>query len=300
MVNPSGDELLVAVGDDGGAAAVGWAAGHAVRAGVGLCLVHVAGHARHMFPGRSHDTTTRDDAQLVGRQLVEAAAARVDELTDGAVPVRTEVRTGGVVAALADLGSTCGSVVLSHRPHGAASVFRDSVALDVAARVDVPVVSVPQGWRSEPASDDGGLALRVSVGVADPAGAEPLITRAVERFRGHDWVLSLLHAWHVSAARELGLQPQDFAAEGMEREARRLSELASAWQSTTPDVDVESRLLHGRAVSVLQEVSQDSDHLVVGRSHRRPSGHVGSVTAALLRHAACPVEVVPVGTPAPG
>ena len=103
----------------------------------------------------------------------------------------------------------------------------------------------------------------------------------------------------MSAAHELGLQPQDFAADWVEREAKKLNDVASAWQSKCPNGTIEGRILHGRPASVLQEVSRDSEHLVVGRSHAHPRGHVGSVTASLLRHAACPVEVVPAGSAAP-
>lgn len=111
--------------------------------------------------------------------------------------------------------------------------------------------------------------------------------------------MTLLHAWHVSSAHELGLKSQDFAVEWVEREAKRLNEVAAAWQSKCPNSLVESRILHGRPVSVLQEVSRDSEHLVVGRSHAHLGGHVGSVTASLLRHAACPVEVLPTGAAVP-
>jgi nucleotide-binding universal stress UspA family protein len=103
----------------------------------------------------------------------------------------------------------------------------------------------------------------------------------------------------VSAAHELGLQPQDFAADYVEREAKRLNDVTAAWQSRYADVTIESRILHGRPASVLQEVSRDSEHLIVGRSHAHPRGHLGSVTASLLRHAACPVEVYPTGAAAP-
>ena len=57
-----------------------------------------------------------------------------------------------------------------------------------------------------------------------------------------------LAAWHVSAAHELGLQSQDFAADRAEREAKKLNELAAAWQSKTPSGTIESRILHGRPV----------------------------------------------------
>jgi nucleotide-binding universal stress UspA family protein len=198
------------------------------------------------------------------------------------------------------LATACAAVVLERRPHSAAaSVFGGSVAADLAAHADVPVVSVPQAWETRLDSRDGGLAPRVTVGVAERAADDALIGHAIDTCRGREWLVTLLHAWHVSAAHELGLQPQDFAADYVEREAKRLNDVTAAWQSRYPSCTIEGRILHGRPASVLQEVSRDSEHLVVGRSHAHPRGHLGSVTASLLRHAACPVEVCPTGAAAP-
>jgi nucleotide-binding universal stress UspA family protein len=293
------DELLVAVGDEASFAALDWAVGRALRSGLDLHLVHVA-HARHGFTGAAHPASDLDAAESVGGELVRVARERVEEQSGAALRVRTSVPTGQPAAVLAELASACAAVVLQRRPHSAAaSVFGGSVAADLAAHADVPVVSVPQAWETRRESRDGGLAPRVTVGVAERATDDALIGHAIDTCRGRGWLVTLLHAWHVSAARELGLQPQDFAADIVEREVKRLNDVAAAWQSKSPNVTLESRILHGRPVSVLEEVSRDSEHLIVGRSHAHPRGHLGSVTASLLRHAACPVEVYPTGAAAP-
>ena len=293
------DELLVAVDDEATFAALDWAVGRALRSGLNLHLVHVA-HSHHVLAGQAHPTGDLDAAESIGKQVVGAAAQRVEKQSGAALEVRTLVPTGRPVEVLAEMASACAAVVLQHRPHGAAaSVFGGSVVAGVVARADVPVVSVPEAWKTTLASGDGGLAPRVAVGVEEPAVAEALIAHAIDTWRGRECVVTLVHAWHVSAAHELGLKPQDFAAEWLEREAKRLNDVAAAWQSKSPNATVESRILHGRPISVLQEISRDSEHLVVGRSHSHLGGHVGSVTASLLRHAACPVEVFPAGAAAP-
>ena len=292
------DELLVAIDDDASFAALDWAVGRALRSGLNLHLVHVA-HSRHGLSGRTHPASDLEAAESIGGQLVGVARQRVEKQSGAALRVRTSVPTGGPASVLIEMASACAAVVLQHRPHGAAAtVFGGSVAADVAAQADVPVVSVPQTWETRLASHDGGLAPRVTVGVAEPAAADALIGHAIDTCRGREWLVTLLHAWHVPAAHELGLQPQDFAADYVEREAKRLNDVAAAWQSRSPNGTIESRILHGRPASVLQEVSRDSEHLVVGRSHAHPRGHLGSVTASLLRHAACPVEVYPTGAAA--
>ena len=289
------DDLLVAVGDDASFAALDWAVGRALASGLNLHLVHVA-HSRHVLTGQSHPASDLDAPE----SLVRVALQRVEKQSGAALRVRTSVQTGRPAAVLAEMASACAAVVLQHRPHGAAaSVFGGSVAAEVVARADVPVVSVPQGWETRLAARDGELAPRVTVGVAEPAAADALIGHAIDTCRGRECLVTLLHAWHLSAAHELGLHPQDFAADWVEREAKKLNDVAAAWQAKCPNGTIESRILHGRPVSVLQEVSRDSEHLVVGRSHAHLGGHVGSVTASLLRHAACPVEVVPAGAAAP-
>jgi nucleotide-binding universal stress UspA family protein len=296
------DELLVAVGDEASFAALDWAVGRALGSGLSLHLVHVA-DARHGWPGQIHPTSDLDAAESIGRRVVRVAAQRVERQSGAALRVRTSVLTGRPADVLAGMASACAAVVLQHRPHGvAAAVFGGSVAASVVARADVPVVSVPQAWETPLAAGEGGLAPRVTVGVAEPTAADALIAHAIDTCRGCGCVVTLLHAWHVSAVHELGLNSQDFAVERVEwveREAKKLNDVAAVWQSKTPNVLVEARILHGRPNSVLQEVARDSEHLVVGRSHAHPRGHVGSVTASLLRHAACPVEVLPTGTAAP-
>ena len=293
------DELLVAIGSEAGFAALDWAVGRALRSGLNLHLVHVA-HSHHVLAGQTHPAGDLDAAESIGKQLMRAAGQRVEKQSGAALGVRTSVPTGRPAEVLAEMASSSAAVVLQHRPHGAAaSVFGGSVVAGVAARADVPVVSVPEAWETTLASGDGGLAPRVAVGVAEPAAADALIGHAIDTWRGREYLVTLVHALHVSAAHELGLKSQDFAAEWVEREAKRLNDVAAAWQSKSPNGLVESRLLHGRPINVLQEISRDSEHLVVGRSHTHLGSHVGSVTASLLRHAACPVEVFPVGAAAP-
>jgi nucleotide-binding universal stress UspA family protein len=63
------------------------------------------------------------------------------------------------------------------------------------------------------------------------------------------------------------------------------------------DIGVEPRLLTGRAVPVLEEHSHELDLLVTGSRGYGPARAVllGSVSAALVRRAACPVVIVPRG-----
>lgn len=289
-------ELLVALGDDGGLAALDWAVARALRSGLGLRLVHVV-HPPRGLAGPENLLLDFDAVELVGRQIVRSGLERVADLSGGDLTVRTAVPAGHAVGVLSRLATGCTAVIAQHRPHGHdGHLFGGSVTAGVASRVKVPVVSVPDDWVPGPAepTDALGVARRVTVGVASTEDADELIGHVIATAAlGPGACLTLVHAWHVPAAYELGLMPPDFEVGWLERETRALDELAAPWQGRYPLVELETRVEHGRPVSVLVEASRNSAHLVLGRAHAHPLRHVGSVAAALLRHAACPVELVP-------
>lgn len=75
--------------------------------------------------------------------------------------------------------------------------------------------------------------------------------------------------------------------------ARRLR--AAADDLRRAGVRVDASLLTGRAAAVLRESSSELDLIVIGSRGRGPTraALLGSVSRALVRHAACPVVVVP-------
>jgi nucleotide-binding universal stress UspA family protein len=289
-------ELLVALGEEEGRGALDWAVDRALRSGLSLRLVHVV-HARGAA-GPENILMTSDAAELAGRQIVRAALERVEDLAGDRVPVTTSVPTGHAVDILASQADGCTAVVVQHDPYvRPGHVFGGTVAEGVAARVDVPVVSVPATWvaaHGDPARVEGGLTPRVTVGVAIPQETDELVAHAIRSADpGPGDCVTILHAWHVPAAYELGLMPPDFQAPMVEHDERELADLAEAWQTRLPGIQVETRLVHARPVDALVQASHNSDHLVLGRSRRSAPRHVGSVASALLRRSECPVELVP-------
>ena len=71
------------------------------------------------------------------------------------------------------------------------------------------------------------------------------------------------------------------------------TEVAS-WREKYPDVEAVAELRMGHPESVLREVSQTADLVVVGSRGRGPirSTVLGSVSHDVLLHARCPVAVV--------
>lgn len=289
-------ELLVALGDADGFGAVDWAVERALRSGLDLCLVHVV-HPPRGLAGPENLLLSFDAVELVGRQIVRAAMERIEDSAGGVLTVRTAVPTGHAVGVLVRMAAGCATVVTQHHPAGnAAQIFGGSVPAGVASRVDTPVVSVPHDWVPRPTPAGGGLEERVTVGVAGVED-DALIEHALAGSADGESCVTLLHALHVSAAYELALMPPDFEAGLVEREAKVLNDVAEPWRARYPGVQVETRLMRGRRpASALVDASHASDHVVIGRSHPHRVRYLGSVAAALLRHSACPVEVVPPST----
>jgi nucleotide-binding universal stress UspA family protein len=94
--------------------------------------------------------------------------------------------------------------------------------------------------------------------------------------------------------------PLAYDAVAVEAEAQRLlSETLAGWQDEYPDVKLERRLLHAHTRQALIDASHHAQLAVVGtRGYGTLSGAVlGSVSHAVLHHAACPVAIVRSTTP---
>lgn len=78
-------------------------------------------------------------------------------------------------------------------------------------------------------------------------------------------------------------------------QATALTDALRLWRDKYPSVEVVEVSHSGSAAAQLIDASHQASLVVVGRRIRRsPFGtHIGSVTHALLHHAAAPVAVVP-------
>ena len=137
------DELLVAVGDEARLRGPGLGGRTGPRIRPEPSPRARGSLAAHL--GRANSSGER--RRRLGAARAGGSAAR--RRSRAALRVRTSVPTGRPAAVLAEMALTRRRR-LQHRPHGAAaSVFGGSVAADVVARADVPVVSVPRGLGNE-------------------------------------------------------------------------------------------------------------------------------------------------------
>ena len=267
----------VVVGVDGTTAnesALRWAVEEARRAGGPLRLVHVVPDHVPLSPLMP---LVPGDLSANGREVLAQVLDTVRRLAPDLELVRAAEDADVLV-----LGRADPSVL--HR------LVEGDTATRAAARAPVPVVEVPPGW-------DGTTGSRgvVLVGVKSPANADDLLGRAFAVARERAARLLVLHAWHLPSAYDDIIEGR-VAREQVEREgAAEIDGLLSPWRDVHPGVEVEVRIVHDRPGHALVEASGSADLVVlVRRSHGVPAAaHLGGTARAVLRHAECPVLVVP-------
>lgn len=140
----------------------------------------------------------------------------------------------------------------------------------------------------------------IVVGVDDSEGAKAALRFAVEEAKLRQAMLRVVHAWQYGYIGASGLEGA-YAAVGAD--VKELSDAAeTALEETlrelkpeTDTVEIERRVVEGRASAVLVTESRDAELLVVGsRGHGGFAGLLlGSVSQQCAHHAACPVVIVP-------
>jgi nucleotide-binding universal stress UspA family protein len=200
-----------------------------------------------------------------------------------------ELVTGEASAVLINASETAELVVIGDRGLGGfTGLLLGSVAVQLAAHASCPVL-VARGEMTPAAP--------VLLGVDGSAANESAIGFAFAEAALRRVPLVALHAWSYppfAGPGELG--PMAYDRAGLEAtEARVLAEALAGWQDKYPDVAVHRQLAHAGARQALIEATHHAQLVVVGtRGHGGFAGLLlGSVSQAVLHHAACPVAVVP-------
>lgn len=228
-------------------------------------------------------------ALLVRAEAEDAARAAARSLDDVAGAETRAVAADDPAAELARAAcdSGAGLVVVGsarHAPPGRAAPGR--LALHLLHGAPVPVAVAPVGYADarptlrqiglgHNASREAAAAVPFALGLARDAGGSLHVWHAVERSIVAD--AALWAAAHVLA--------REWAQEELDDLRRRLPD----------DVEIHLELLDGAPADALSASSGTVDLLVVGsRSYGRfGRTMLGSVSASLIRTAACPVVVVP-------
>jgi nucleotide-binding universal stress UspA family protein len=140
----------------------------------------------------------------------------------------------------------------------------------------------------------------IVVGVDHSESAKQALRFAVEEAKLRQARLRVVHAWQYGYIGAAGLEGAYPAVGDGVDELRDAAEaaLAEALSESIPDTDaveIERRVVEGRAAAVLVDESRVADLLVVGsRGHGGFAGLLlGSVSQQCAHHATCPVVIVP-------
>ncbi|MGW3141160.1 universal stress protein [Streptomyces sp. NPDC001139] len=287
-------------GSDDSLRALDWALDAARERAAPLRVVHVRQYAAWAQPDvlAAGPPDAGDDPVL--------AQAR-GHLEDRAHPPGIEYvgLDGAPGAVLPGLGATARLLVLGSRGRGGfASLLLGSNGMAAARDAECPVVVVPPPGREvhgdAPVEPGPRVVVGLQVDAPDDAALSFAFTEAA--LRGARLQVVAAYAWPVrSWAVPAELAPEMIDQESVENETWTLAEgFLTPHRKHHPEVRADAFALPGDAAGLLVAASRDAELVVVGRHRRRllaPARMLGSVTHAVLLHAASPVAVVP---PEPG
>jgi len=230
----------------------------------------------------------RHEAERIVADALERALEAAPE-----VDVDGEVVTGGGSAVLVAESRDAAMVVIGDRGLGGFSgLLIGSVAVQLAAHSECPVLVVR--GHAHPSGP-------VVLGVDGSPEASAAVAHAFDEAWLRGTALVAVHAWVDPVVRAPGdILPVVFDADQVrDEEARLLAEAIAGCRNQYPDVAVREELVHGPTRAALIDHSAAAQLVVVGTRGRGGMRGLllGSVSQAVLHHAACPVLVVPSSGP---
>lgn len=232
---------------------------------------------------------TADVAEWVVKEVEEEVAG----LSGGRVRFRSATVAGAPARVLADLSRTARLVVVQHRTdHAAGRILTGSTVNGTATHAHCPVVSVPADWDPATTAEAG----EVVVGVHEGGLPRPVLRAAFAWADATGTALRVVHAWRLDPAYD-DIITARVAGEWNHEKRQALAVAVSELGALHPDVPVVLEVRHQYPPEVLVEESRTASLVVVGRRgpHLWPGEHLGSLARTVLRSAAGPVMVVPVG-----
>jgi len=139
---------------------------------------------------------------------------------------------------------------------------------------------------------------RIVVGVEGSGGARAALRWAIDEARYRDATIDVVTTYvptYVPAAPDLGfvpLDPIDLVAEVEKLQNEVVASVVETCDVT--GIEIQQRLLKGRAAETLIEAAEGADMLVVGNRGRGGFRGLllGSVSHQIAHHASCPVVIV--------
>ncbi|MCX5366054.1 universal stress protein [Streptomyces sp. NBC_00124] len=287
-------------GSDDSLRALDWALDAARRRRAPLRVVHVRQYAAWAQP----DVLTAGPPEPDQDSVLDQVRTRVAEIADRPAMEYLALE-GAPPALLPELGSTAQLLVLGSRGRGGfASLLLGSNGMAAARDAECPVVVVPRPGREVDSEAPAEPGPRVVVGLQADSPDETTLAFAFTEaaLRGARLQVVTAYQWPLQSWAMPGeLVPVMIDQDAVESETRTLAEgFLAPLRKRHADVRLDLYVAPGDAAGHLVGASKDAELVVVGRHRRRllaPARMMGSVTQAVLLHAASPVAVVP---PEPG
>jgi len=189
------------------------------------------------------------------------------------LPVTAEFRTGTPLAVLSAQAADAGLLVVGRYERGRLTrMVNGSTAANLTGVTGCPVVAVPD--RSGPASGP------IVVGAKD--GGPDVLPALRFAMRAAALTGAPVHVMHYTG---------HGAADGDQHSA--LAAAVSACRAEQAGVAAHLFILDGDPAELLARESAQSSLLVLAATHGRQHSRPGRIGTAVLRHAACPVALVP-------
>jgi nucleotide-binding universal stress UspA family protein len=287
-------------GSPDGLRALDWAADAARRRGAPLRVAHV----RQYAVWAQADVLVAGPADTGEDPVIEEARARLGERADA--PETEYLTVEGVPGAvLPELGADAQLLVLGSRGRGGfTSLLLGSNGLAAARDAECPVVVVPRPGREVHGEPSAGPGPRVVAGLHVDGPDDAVLAFAFAEAARRDARLQVIaaHPWPVQTWAAVGQTvPAVIDEASVESETRALADgFLAPHRGRRPEVSADVHVMAGDAAGHLVAASRDAELVVVGRHRRRllaPARMLGSVTHAVLLHAAAPVAVVPPAPP---
>jgi nucleotide-binding universal stress UspA family protein len=231
------------------------------------------------------------------RELLANTAERVLQVYPK-LAVRTALVAGSAAGALVELSRSTDLVVVGSRGVGGfTGLLAGSVATQLAAHSHAPTIVVRPPHAATSLADPpiGGP---VMVGVDGTPETTDVVGFAFDEASARGVPLIAIYAWWMLPTHNLGPTTlRHYDEREAEEEARRLlAESVAGWADKYPDVPLEQRAtFSANPAAEMLDLTEDAGLLVVGTHGGNAVTRlvIGSVSDTLVRHAACPVAVVP-------
>jgi nucleotide-binding universal stress UspA family protein len=266
-------------GSDHSMQALDWAMDEAELRKSSLTVCHA-----WQWPYGDGDEVARDSLRRAAEHVLWHGADCARASSAG-LDVRTDLYEGSATTRLEESSADAGLLVVGSCGLGAiARAIIGSVASHTAAHAQCPVIVV-RGRGALPRRSHPGP---IVAGLADDGKADAVLGFAFAEAAMRALPLLVVHAWHQPPVAWGGTTFPALDPLAVQNAAENwLAKVLVPWREKDPKVAIEARTPQSRAGEALAAVT-DATLVVVGSPH----GRFGSVTAAMLRHAPCPVAIV--------